>query len=384
MQISNADTANMKNRVTLSVGDSGSEDVYHPATPVVINDGQFFTKTNTSNIRQARKQNLTKRLEQIFYNQLTENTIPITPITQAQTHIKQVLSRPARPGSRSPTKQATSLPRHPVYPIDRRPARPPSPVQFDSVVLAKQEPVEAPVVRKVVEPVVEAPKPKKITKTILSTRKRKSSAPNLGDYAADDYVQPQLVVKHMGAIPIEYISIRRDPEVKPRVEVAKKSITTGTNTNVERGMKIASTNTNADELPQYNLHVSLDSLFVKQRREASTETETRNANVGTGTETRHRDACTVTDDETEVAPAACEQLLFRSQHNSRYAEWETRSNPPEDLYRLELLAKSPRTVHRKASGHGCVGSHVCCSTEDIYGFSSIQNQGKNQHGLTVS
>ncbi len=380
----------MKNKIRLNLNDSGSEDVYHSPTPIVVNDGstmifgpQITTKkeirSTSTNSRQARKENLTKRLEQIFYNQITENTIPITPITQAQTHIKQVLSRPNRSDSHSPTKRQPTGPRHPVYPIDRKPERPPSPIKFGSAVLAKQEPVTVPVVQKIIEaPPPETPKPKKICKTILSTRTRKNSAPNLGAYDADEYIQPQLVVKHTGAIPIEYISIRRDPEPKPKIEVAKKSITIGTNTNVERGMKIASTNTNTDELPQYNLHVSLDSLFIKQRREASTETEIKNTNVGTETETRHRDACTVTDDEGEVGPTASEQYLYQS-HNSRYAEWETRSNPPEDFYRLEFLTKSPRTIHRKNIGPMCSNNHVFCSTEDIYGFNRIQNQGKRLH-----
>jgi hypothetical protein len=148
------------------------------------------------------------------------------------------------------------------------------------------------------------------------------------------------LAKASGSIPIEYISIRRDPKPIEKKEKGKKSITTGTNTCGDRGKRVASTNTNQDELPQYNLHVSLDSLFVKSRREASTSTERKNKNAATETEVQQRDAFTVTDAESEPE----QQYVYRKR-KSRYTEWETHSNPPE--YRLEFLAKSPRTVIRR-------------------------------------
>ncbi len=373
--INNTDTANMKNQVRLNIGGNGNASAgpqrfdsrkFHKQNSVDLYESTY----SSSSKRDLRKQSLTKRLEEIF----TENNIPITPITQSNLNIKQILSKPKKEElhvkqSVSPTK-VLNTPRHPVYPIDRQMVRATSPVQYSSATLAKDEPLEMPVVQRAETPAQpQLPQPKKIQKTILST-KRRDSAPNFTGWR-DDESMPALVRQQSGAIPIEYISIRLDPKPQEVKEPAKRSITTGTNTNVERGKKIASTNTNQDELPQYNLHVSLDSLFVKQRREASTETEARNqVAAATETETRHKDACTVTDDEAEP-PLVDEQYLYRS-HNSRYAAWETQSNPPQEDYRLEFLAKSPRTIHRK---HTCSHTHHCCSSEDIYGFNQICNQG---------
>lgn len=251
-----------------------------------------------------------------------------------------------------PQTPAPKSPRHyPVYPFDRQPERAPSPVRLSSIVLAKEPPLEIKTQDEVIEqpePQPEVQPPKKI-KTILSTQKRKDSAPSLtgwrNDSDSDTDAQNRLLAKASGSIPIEYISIRRDPKPLDKKAEKKKSITTGTNTCTDRGKRIASTNTNQDELPQYNLHVSLDSLFVKSRREASTSTDRQNRNVGTETEIRQRDAYTVTDDEPEPEPEPPQQYCFKTR-KSRYTEWETQSQP-EEYYRLELLAKSPRTVRRR-------------------------------------
>lgn len=303
------------------------QDTYNPPTPIVINNNHKieFSTTNT-NSHNGHNVSKTKTL-------------------------------------RSPH----SSPRHyPVYPFDKQPLRAQSPVRLSSIVLAKEPPIEIKTQDEEVripEPQVEIEQPKKI-KTIMSTQRRKESAPSLTGWRtesdSDTEIQNRLLAKASGSIPIEYISIRRDPkpsEKKP--EKSKKSITTGTNTCVERGKRIASTNTNQDELPQYNLHVSLDSLFVKSRREASTSVERQIKNAATETEVKQKDAFTVTD-VTEVEPPPQppsplpqppqEHYIYRSR-KSRFTEWETASNPPADNshYKLEFLTKSPRTLHRRCS-----------------------------------
>jgi len=274
-------------------------------------------------------------------------------------------------GSLSPTKvlkSPTKSPKHyPVYPFDKQPQRAPSPVRLSSVILAKTEKIEPKEVKPEPEPpLFEIPQPKKI-KTILTTQKRKDSAPSLtgwrADYDSDTDTQSRLLAKASGSIPIEYISIRRDPKPSEKKKSpVKKSITTGTNTNVDYGKRIASTNTNQDELPQYNLHVSLDSLFVKSRREASTSTERQIKNVSTETDVKQRDAFTLTDDEEPPAPPPPPppppppvetHYVFKSR-KSRYSEWESVSNPPEihdETYRLEFLTISPRTIRRNVNFH---------------------------------
>lgn len=254
---------------------------------------------------------------------------------------------------------------YPVYPYDTQAQRAPSPVHLSSVVLAKEPPLEVKTQNEAKEPESQVQttveQPKKI-KTIMSTQRRKDSAPSLTGWRtesdSDTEIQNRLLAKASGSIPIEYISIRRDPkpcEKKQENKLGKKSITTGTNTSTDRGKKIASTNTDLEELPQFNLHLSLDSLFAKSKREASTSTERRNKNAATETlEIKHRDACTVTEPEPEHEP---EQFVYTSR-KSRYTEWETASNPPQlESYRLELLARSPRTLHRRTQVHTS-NSHV--------------------------
>ena len=304
-----------------------NEDVYNPPSPIVIHN------TESKHHHQQQNMHSSRREQHLHSNSGSKNS--------------------------SPTKSPRSPRHYPVYPFDKQPQRAASPVHLSSIVLAKEPPIEVETQDIKIEPEppqVEMPQPKKI-KTIMSTQKRKESAPNLTGWRtesdSDTEIQNRLLAKASGSIPIEYISIRRDPkpsEKKP--EKHKKSITTGTNTSTERGKRIASTNTNTDELPQYNLHVSLDSLFVKSRREASTSTERRNKNAATETEIRQRDACTVTDIESEKEPTPPppppppQQFVYRSR-KSRYTEWETASNPPEPAYRLEFLTKSPRTLFRR-------------------------------------
>ena len=260
-------------------------DVYNPPSPIVINDSaklQYSEQMHSS----KREQNL--------------NQTKKTP----HSNVKSSSNR---------------SPRHyPVYPFDAQPNRANSPVHLSSIVLAKQPAIEVEVKETRVEPPPqpEPQQPKKI-KTIMSTQKRKDSAPNLTGWRtesdSDTDTQNRLLAKASGSIPIEYISIRRDPKPhEKRPEKNKKSITTGTNTSTERGKRIASTNTNQDELPQYNLHVSLDSLFVKSRNEASTSTDRHNRNAATETEVIQRDACTVTDAEEEPEPPPQPQYCYRS------------------------------------------------------------------------
>ena len=264
-------------------------------------------------------------------------------------------------------------PRHyPVAGIDFLPIRPPSPAEFSTCTLAKQppldlktenetkkfdktEPVNTELINIDTKPIVlESVQQKKI-KTILSTRKE--SAPNLTGWRtesdSDSDVQNRLLARASGSIPIEYISIRRDPKPKDKqIDKNKKSITTGTNTSSDRGKRIAATNTNQDELPQYNLHVSLDSLLVKSRQEASTTTELKNKNASTETnQIGHKDAGTVTDVEKSPSPVQKsepkqkEKVFYHTQQRkSRFAEWETAAAPipiTEKNYRLEIMTKSP-------------------------------------------
>ena len=175
------------------------------------------------------------------------------------------------------------------------------------------------------------------------------------------------MAKASGSIPIEYISIRRDPKPSEKhVEKVKKSITTGTNTNVERGKRIAATNTDTEpEIPRYNLHLSLDSLIKKEnKREVSTSTDRVRCLRHTGTVTEKnlsKDACTLTDNDadtdSEVGKVTSHMEIPVQEHH-RYSyrsrkerfQWETASSPGVDIeesYRLELLAKSPRTMRRK-------------------------------------
>ncbi|CAF0880128.1 unnamed protein product [Brachionus calyciflorus] len=288
-------------------------------------------------------------------------------------------------------------PRHPVQGIDFLPVREPSPVNLSSCTLAKEPPLEIKTQNEVrqfpkekspspptqsqpsLPPTPPTPEPKPIVleqisqkkiKTILSTRKE--SAPNLTGWRTesedDSDDQRRLLARASGSIPIEYISIRRDPKPDDKKnDKGKKSITTGTNTSNDRGKKIAATNTDQDELPQYNLHVSLDSLFVKQRQEASTTTDIKNKNASTETsEVYHKDACTVTDVEKSPTPPPPppppqpkpqpveqppqqDKIIYRK---SRYTEWETASNPPvESTYRLEILAKSPSVSRTRRETH---------------------------------
>lgn len=272
-------------------------------------------------------------------------------------------------------QQQHRSPRHyPVAGIDFLPMRPPSPVELSSCTLAKKPGLEIQTENESKEfkktesvttvetkPIVLENIQQKKIKTILSTRKE--SAPNLTGWRtesdSDSDVQNRLLARASGSIPIEYISIRRDP--KPDDKQAnknKKSITTGTNTSSDRGKKIAATNTNQDELPQYNLHVSLDSLLVKSRQEASTTTELKNKNASTETSfVGHKDAGTLTDAEKSPSPPPPpppapkihsepkkEEVVY-TQRKSRYTEWQTSPpNPPiQQNYRLEILAKSPST-----------------------------------------
>ena len=329
-----------------------SPDVYNPPSPIVINDS---TESYSGSKRQQH------------YEQ--------THSSKREQHLNQTKKMT------NTTKSSINSPRHyPVYPFDAQPNRAPSPVRLSSIVLAKQPPIEVEVKDFKIDPPPqpEPQQPKKI-KTIMSTQKRKESAPNLTGWRtesdSDTEIQNRLLAKASGSIPIEYISIRRDPKPhEKRAEKNKKSITTGTNTSTERGKRIASTNTNQDELPQYNLHVSLDSLFVKSRREASTSTERKNKNAATETDIKQRDACTVTDAEEEPEPPPPpQQYIFRSR-KSRYTEWETASTPPEPTYRLEFLTKSPRVVHRRNfQSHQHFHNHVGCLNEDDNDVTDIFN-----------
>jgi hypothetical protein len=327
---------------------NNSIDVYNPPSPIVIND-------NTETLSNSKRQ---QHHEQILSS-------------KKEQHLNQ-------------TKKTQHGPKHyPVFPFDGQPNRAPSPVRLSSIVLAKQPPIEVETKDFKIEPPPqpEPQQPKKI-KTIMSTQKRKESAPNLTGWRtesdSDTEIQNRLLAKASGSIPIEYISIRRDPKPnEKRPEKNKKSITTGTNTSVERGKRIASTNTNQDELPQYNLHVSLDSLFVKSRKEASTSTERKNKNAATETEVKQRDAFTVTDaeEEPEPPPPPPQQYSYRSR-KSRYTEWETASTPPEPTYRLEFLTKSPRVVHRKnfvSNQHVHTHERVGCLNDDENDLSDIFN-----------
>ncbi|RNA33250.1 hypothetical protein BpHYR1_050390 [Brachionus plicatilis] len=266
--------------------------------------------------------------------------------------------------------ETSMRPRHyPVPGIDFVAVRPPSPVELSSCTLAKQPGLDFTIDQEAKTKAtttasvayVENVQQKKI-KTILSTRKE--SAPNLTgwrrcDSDSDSDAQNRLLARASGSIPIEYISIRRDPQPdqqKPSHTKHKKSITTGTNTSSDRGKRIAATNTNQDELPQYNLHVSLDSLLVKTRQEASTGTELKNRNASTETsQVAHKDAGTLTDAEkspspgpppphTQTEPANQQQVVY-TQRKSRYTEWQRPVKAHERTYRLEILAKSPSTKH---------------------------------------
>jgi hypothetical protein len=305
--------------------------------PFKVNKSEMKSQTTT-----AASSIKTNKIGKVIYEQYTYN--PPQPII-------------INDGSHSPTKQNRSPTKHyPVYPFDAQPLRAPSPVRLSSVVLAKTEAVDPPTLPAPEPelPLAEIPQPKKI-KTILTTQKRKDSAPSLTgwrvDSDSDTEIQSRLLAKASGAMPIEYISIRRDPKpLEKRQAPTKKSITTGTNTNIDHGKRIASTNTNQDEIPQYNLHVSLDSLFVKQRREASTSIERQIQNAATETDLEQRDAFTLTDDEEPTPPPPPPpppppvQTHYMSR-KSRYSEWESHSDQPE-TYRLEFLTISPRTVRR--------------------------------------
>jgi hypothetical protein len=184
-------------------------------------------------------------------------------------------------------------------------------------------------------------------KSIKSTLKRKdsfdsknNSRTRLNDLSdSDTEIQNRLLAKASGSIPIEYISIRRDlPTPPPQTEKKTKSISVGTNTAIERGRRIASTNTEQEPLPlpAYNLHLSLDSLFTKPKREASTSTDRK----------KLRDAFTVTDDEAiyRVRSEKCINILPVVEHRSRRTRHEIRRSPE---YRLEFLAKSPSILRKK-------------------------------------
>jgi hypothetical protein len=334
---------------------NNSTDVYNPPSPIVINDNSDIYSSS-----KRQEQTHSSKREQ----QLNQTKKLVTSNLKSTNH---------------------STRHYPVYPFDAQPNRAASPVRLSSIVLAKQPPIEVEVKDFKIEPPPqpEPQQPKKI-KTIMSTQKRKESAPNLTGWRtesdSDTEIQNRLLAKASGSIPIEYISIRRDPKPnEKRPEKNKKSITTGTNTSTERGKRIASTNTNQDELPQYNLHVSLDSLFVKSRREASTSTERKNKNAATETEIKQRDACTVTDAEEEPEPPPPppppQQYCFRSR-KSRYTEWETASTPPEPTYRLEFLTKSPRVVHRRnfqSNQHVHTHERVGCLNDDDNDLSEIFN-----------
>lgn len=193
------------------------------------------------------------------------------------------------------------------------------------------------------------------TKSMRSTRLTESDS--------DTETQNRLLAKATGSIPIEYISIRRDPKpTEKQVNLKSASITTGTNTIVDRGKRIAATNTEEPEIPKYNLHLSLDSLIKRnEKREVSTSTErVKFLNKSAATETeRKKDAYTLTSDGEsdsepiqipiqEVKPPSPQlhQYSYRSRR-ARY-EWETCSSPGiRDEYRLELLAKSPRTLRKR-------------------------------------
>lgn len=312
-------SSSQKTRDMYLGGKNDASDVFNQATPIVIHD-------NSRNQRQQQDQ-----------------------IHQS----KQMFN------SNTNTNSNTKSRHYPVYPFDGQPNRPPSPVRLSSIVLAKQPPIDVDFKDYQIEqpkmPQPEPQQPKKL-KTIMSTQKRKDSAPTLTGWRAgsesDTDTQNRLLAKASGSIPIEYLSIRIDPKPNDKkTEKSKKSITTGTNTSTDRGKRIASTNTNQEELPQYNLHVSLDSLFVKSRREASTSTDRKNKNAATETEIKQRDAGTVTDVEDEPEPPPPpppqpQEHFYRSR-KSRYTEWETASTPPEPTYKLEFLTKSPRTVIRK-------------------------------------
>jgi hypothetical protein len=188
----------------------------------------------------------------------------------------------------------------------------------------------------------------KNVKSIKSTLKRKdsfdsknSSRTRLNELSdSDTEIQNRLLAKASGSIPIEYISIRRDnPTPPPFTEKKTKSISVGTNTAVERGKRIASTNTETEPtpLPAYNLHLSLDSLFTKPKREASTSTDRRKV----------RDAYTVTDDEGiyRVRSEKCINILPVVERRSRKTRHEAAD------YRLEFLAKSPSVLRKKEYHH---------------------------------
>ena len=199
-------------------------------------------------------------------------------------------------------------------------------------------------------------------KSMKSTRLTESDS--------DTETQNRLLAKASGSIPIEYISIRRDPKpTEKQVNQKSASITTGTNTIVERGKRIAATNTEEAEIPKYNLHLSLDSLIKRnEKREVSTSTErVKFVNKSAATETeRKKDACTLTSDgesdseaiqipiqeimQPPAPPPPQPQVQQHFSYRSRRAryEWDTRSSPGiRDEYRLEFLAKSPRTLRRK-------------------------------------
>ena len=219
------------------------------------------------------------------------------------------------------------------------------------------------------------------TKSMKSTRLTESDS--------DTETQNKLLAKASGSIPIEYISIRRDPKPTEKKEVnLKKSVTTGTNTIVERGKRVATTNTDTEpEIPKYNLHLSLDSLIKKnEKREVSTSTErVKFVNKSAATEIeRKKDAYTLTSDaesDSDVIhipiieaappppPPQQEHYAYRSRR-ARY-EWETRSSPGiRDEYRLELLAKSPRTLRKRQNFQH--QSHKCSAYEDETDISDVE------------
>ena len=271
---------------------------------------------------------------------------------------------------------------YPVYPIDKRPERAPSPPQFSTCTLAKEPPVEIKIKEeKKPEEIPILPETPKKVKTIVS--KRKDSAPSLTGWRtesdSDTEIQSRLLAKASGSIPIEYISIRRDPKLnEKKTEKNKRSITTGTNTSVERGKKVAATNTDSEELPQYNLHVSLDSVFVKSRREASTSTERIAKDAVTETMINHKDAQTITDPVKPPTPPPPpkpqpqpppQEYMYRSR-KSRYTEWESESHPNDENYRLEFLAQSPRSSSRRKNKFCEKNSNYMSFTEDEADFSS--------------
>lgn len=140
------------------------------------------------------------------------------------------------------TNSTRTTKHYPVYPIDIFERREPSPVRLSTIVLAKEPPIEVktqderrvpPFVDSEPEQppaiIAETPPPKKI-KTIMTTQKRKDSAPNLSGWRtesdSDTEIQHRLLAKASGSIPIEYISIRRDPKPAEKKPDKKKTITT--------------------------------------------------------------------------------------------------------------------------------------------------------------